>query len=229
MVEKAKPLHADHRQRMRERFEHNGFTGFQDHEILEMLLYYAVPRKDTNPLAHKILNEYKTLANVFDADITSLMRSVNISYNTACLLAMIPQLSARYDQSKAERCKVITGREELGKYCISLFKGKRNEEFALICLDGNRRVQWSGIIIKGTIDRTEAYPRLVVIEALRHNAQNVVLAHNHPDGTLYASEGDRQCTRQLTDLLSGVGVKVLDHMIVSDNRFFSLAESGFHF
>ncbi len=229
MAESNGGVHKDHRSRMRKKFCEHGFEGFADHEILEMLLYYSVPRRNTNPLAHKILDKYKTLANVFDASPEELMREIGVSEVTATLLSMVPKLSKVYETSKWDRTVCLSDVEALGQYAVSMFKDKINEEFALICLDSNRRVHWSGIIVKGTIDRTEAYPRLVVNEALRHNAANVVFAHNHPGGTLAPSVSDKEATDTLVRVLSGIGINVLDHIIVSGNRYFSMQEMGFKF
>ncbi len=222
-------VHKEHRLRMRKKFRKNGFEGFMEHEILEMLLYYSIPRKDTNPLAHRILDKYKTLANVFDASPEELMKEKDIGEVTATLLSMIPKLSKVYETSKWDREDILNDTETLGEYAISLFKDKINEEFALICLDANRCVHWSGIIIKGTIDRTEAYPRVVVSEALKYKATKVVFAHNHPNGTLAPSVADKESTEVLTKVLKGIGIEVLDHIIVSGNRYFSMKEMGFHF
>ena len=220
-------VHKDHRARMRKKFREHGFDGFADHEILEMLLYYSVPRMNTNPLAHRILDKYKTLANVFDTPAEELMKELKISEVSATLLSMIPKLSKVYETSKWERKTCLPDVESLGKYAISLFKDKVNEEFALICMDANRCVHWSGIIIKGTIDRTEAYPRIVVEEALKHKAVNVVFAHNHPSGTLPPSVADKQATEELIKVLKGIEISVLDHIIVSGNGYFSMHEMGF--
>lgn len=220
-------VHKNHRSRMRAKFSKTGFDGFLEHEILEMLLYYSIPRVDTNPLAHKILKKYKTLANVFDATPDELMKETGVSEVTATLLSMVPKLSQVYEKSKWEREESLNGTDELGKYAVSLFKDKLNEEFALICLDANRRVHWSGIIIKGTIDRTEAYPRVVVDEALKHKATKVVFTHNHPNGTLAPSVADKKSTEVLIKVLNSIGIEVLDHIIVSGNRYFSMKEMGF--
>jgi len=222
-------VHSNHRARMRKKFKENGFDGFAEHEILEMLLYYSIPRRNTNPLAHKILDKYKTLANVFDASPEELMKEVEISEVTATLLSMVPKLSKVYETSKWDRKMCLSDTETLGQYAVSLFKDKLNEEFALICLDANRLVHWSGIIIKGTIDRTEAYPRIVVNEALKHNATTVVFAHNHPGGTLAPSVADKEATLELVRILKGIGIDVLDHIIVSGNRYFSMSQMGFIF
>ena len=222
-------VHKNHRIRMRKKFREHGFDGFADHEILEMLLYYCIPRKDTNDLAHNILDKYDTLADLFDASPEELMRETGISEVTATLLSMVPKLSKVYEKSKWDRVKHLKDTEELGQFAVSMFMDKLNEEFALICLDANRRVRWSGIIIKGTIDRTEAYPRVVVSEALKHKATKVVLAHNHPNGTLASSIADKEATEILVRVLKGIGIEVLDHIIVSGTRYFSMKESGFRF
>lgn len=222
-------VHKNHRSRMRKKFRENGFDGFAEHEILEMLLYYSVPRMNTNPLAHRILGKYKTIANVFDASPDELMREVGVSEVTATLLSMVPKLAKVYETSKWERVDCLEDTDALGEYVVPMFKDKLNEELAMICLDANRCVHWSGIIIKGTIDRTEAYPRIIVDEALKHKATRIVLAHNHPSGTLAPSVSDRESTEILAKLLKGIGIELLDHIIVSGTRYFSMREMGFKF
>lgn len=222
-------IHKNHRQRMRKRFIQYGFDGFAEHEILEMLLYYAIPRRDTNPLAHSILNEYKTLANVFEAEAHELAKIPGVSENCAVLISMIPHLSRVYEHSRCSRDILLHNIDSIGQYAVSLLKGKVNEEFALICLDSNRRVHWSGIIAKGTIDRIEAYPRLVVAEIIKHNAKNVIFAHNHPSGSIMPSIADKNVTKHLSELLKGLDVTTIDHIIVSGNQYYSMSEMGFIF
>lgn len=222
-------IHKHHRERMRRRFLAHGFDGFSEHEILELLLYYAIPRRDVNPLAHEILDEYKSLANVFDTDPRELAKFPGLGENSATLLTMVPKLSQVYEQSKFSREDLLHDTESIGKYAISLLKGKVNEEFALICLDSNRRVHWSGVVFKGTIDRVETYPRQIVAEVIRHNAKTVVFAHNHPNGSLMPSLADKSVTKRLTEILSRIDVVTIDHIIVAGNRFYSMAETGFIF
>ena len=229
MSEMEDAIHKNHRERMRKRFSEHGFDGFAEHEVLEMLLYYAIPRRDTNPLAHTILNEYNSIANVFEADVSELAKLPGLSESSATLLSMVPHLCRVYEKSKCDRDNLLHDTESIGQYAVSLLKGKVNEEFALICLDSNRRVHWSGIIAKGTIDRIEAYPRLVVAEVIKHNAKNVVFAHNHPHSTLMPSAADKNTTKKLAEILKGIDVVVADHIIVAGNRFYSMAEMGFIF
>jgi len=229
MQAKDDAIHKDHRARMRKKFAEHGFDGFAEHEILEFLLYYAIPRRDTNPLAHAILNEYKSLANVFEADAKELAKIPGLSENSATLLSMVSHLCRAYEQSKCARGALLNDTDAIGRYAVSLLKGKVLEEFGLICLDSFRRVHWSGIIAKGTLDRIEAYPRMVVSEVIKHHAKNVIFVHNHPNGSLTPSVSDKNTTRQLVEVLKSIDVVTLDHIIVSDNRFFSMKEMGFIF
>ncbi len=220
-------VHKKHRSRMRAKFREHGLDAFNEHEILEILLYYCIPRKDTNELAHEILDKYKTLANVFDATPEELMNETGVSEVTATLLSMIPKLSQAYDNSKWRKHNYLKSTEEYGQYAVSLLKDKQKEEFVLVCLNSNRLVRWSGTILKGTIDSTEAYPREIVNKALSYKATKVILAHNHPGGTLAPSVSDKESTKILIEALGGIGIEVLDHIIVSGNRYFSMKEMGF--
>ena len=222
-------VHKDHRKRMRKRFLEQGFEGFADHEILEVILYYAIPRIDTNPLVHRILDEYKTLSNVFDASVKDLSKIEGLGEAGATLLTMIPSLSRLYESKLCENELLLHNTESIGQYALSLLKGQKNEKFALICVNSNRRVRWGGIILEGTIDQIDAYPRKIVSEVLKHNAKTVIFAHNHPNGSVMPSEADKNATRILVDVLKGIDVVTLDHIIVSQNRYYSMAEMGFIF
>lgn len=226
MAQKKDNLHNGHRKRMRERFLQSGLKGFSDHEILEMLLFYALPRRDTNGLAHEILDEYKTLANVFDADIESLQKMPHVGEHTSIFLTMIPELFWAYEDSRRKKGCLVEDTRALGEYAVSMFRGKRYEEFALICLDSNRRVHWSGTVVPGTIDQVDAYPRLVTEKALQHNAKTVAFAHNHPGGTIRPSAEDRRATQILVEVLNSIDVTVIDHIIVAGDRYYSMSEAG---
>ncbi len=222
-------VHKNHRKRMRKRFLEQGFEGFADHEILEILLYYAIPRINTNPLAHEILKKYKTLYNVFNAPVSELTKFEGLGEAGANFLKMIPAISRLYESTLCENELLLHNTEAIGQYAVSLLKGQKNEKFALICVNSNRRVRWGGIILEGTIDQIEAYPREVAKEVLKHNAKTVIFAHNHTNGSIMPSEADKNATRVLADVLKGIGVVTLDHIIVSQNRYYSMAEMGFIF
>ena len=222
-------VHKDHRKRMRKRFLEQGFEGFADHEILEFLLYYAIPRINTNPLAHEILKKYKTLYNVFNAPIPELIEFEGLGEAGASFLKMIPVISRLYESKLCEKELLLNNTEAIGQYAVSLLGGLEKENFAIICLNSNRRVRWGGVILKGSIDHVDTDPRDVVSGVIDHNAKTVILAHNHPNGSIMPSEADKNATRMIVDALKGIGVVTLDHIIVSQDRYYSMAEMGFIF
>ena len=218
--------HDGHRMRMRKRFLIEGIDSFEPHEILELLLYFAIPRRDINELAHKLIDHFGNIANVLDADVYALQQVEGVGENAAVLLTLIPQLSRVYQTAKWDRNIILGDTETAGEYAKSLFIGKKNEEFAIICLDSQRRVHYSGTVVRGTVNQTEAYPRLIVSEALKHNAQNIILAHNHPSGNPRPSPEDVETTKTLVAALEAIDVYVIDHIIVGGNRFYSMTEMG---
>lgn len=218
--------HDGHRMRMKKRYLNEGLDSFEPHEILELLLYYSIPRRDISDIAHRLIRRFGSVANVFDADAEALTQVEGVSESSAVLLHMIPQLSRIYHLSKWDRKDSLTSVDTVGQYAVSMYIGKKNEEFGIICLDSNRRVHYSGTIIRGTVNQAEAYPRTVVAEVLRHNAVNVILTHNHPGGSIMPSESDKEATRNILNALEAIDVNVLDHIIVSGDRFFSMAAMG---
>jgi len=218
--------HDGHRMRMRNRFLNEGIDSFEPHEILELLLYYAIPRRDINALAHSLIEHFGSLGNVFDADVSSLKEVPGIGENAAILISLIPQLSRVYNLSKWDRQATLASVDAVGQYAVAMYTGKKNEEFGIICLDSNRRVHYSGTVITGTVNQAEAYPRLIVAEVLKHNAVNVVLTHNHPNGSVMPSANDREATKNIVNALEAIDVNVLDHIIVSGERFNSMFALG---
>ncbi len=218
--------HDGHRMRMRNRYLNEGLDSFEPHEVLELLLYYAIPRRDINELAHRLIEHFGSLGNVFDADVSSLKQVDGIGENAAILLSLIPPLSRLYNLSKWDRKTTLASVDAAGQYAVAMYTGKKNEEFGIICLDSNRCVHFSGTIIEGTVNQAEAYPRLVVAEVLKHNAVNVILTHNHPNGSILPSAGDKEATKNILTALDAIGVNVLDHIIVSGERFSSMSALG---
>lgn len=229
-MEKRDNLHAGHRDRMRKRFEDRGFDGFADHEILEFLLFHAIPRKNTNELASLLLQEFNTLANIFEADKESLKKVPGVGEVAASFLTIVPHLARVYERACMEKGIVLRDTTEMGAFAISMMRGRTGkEELGMICLDSNRRVKWHGIIKEGEFDHIPASPRRVLAEVMDHHAKNVIFVHNHPTGSLLPSPSDKEATRRLVDALKAIDVVTIDHIIVSDNRFYSMAESGFTF
>lgn len=217
-------LHAGHRQRVKRRYLSEGLDSFADHEVLEMLLFYAIPMKDTNPLAHKLLNEFGSLANLFEADPKDIERRCGINEHASLLISLISALTRRYLQEKQGNHPLLTGSTQAGEYAASLFVGQTYEAFYLICLNSQNRVNYASLVQKGTINEAPVYPRIIVETALRHQANAVIFAHNHPGGSLQPSIADRKITEQLIRALQPISISVVDHIIVAGEKYYSFAE-----
>lgn len=219
-------LHAGHRQRVKGRYLAEGLDTFEDHQVLELLLFYCIPMKDTNELAHKMISEFGSLAGAFEADPKDICKRCRVSENTAILISLIPSLTRRYFKGKWGDKPVLNSSTKAGEYAVSLFVGRTYEVFYVICLDTQNRVNYAVRVHEGTINETPVYPRIIVETVLRHQANSVILAHNHPGGSLRPSDADLQITKKITAALEAISVHVVDHIIVAGDRYFSFAEKG---
>ena len=221
-AQEKKSIHAGHRQRLRERFRTAGLQSFSDHEILELLLTFAIPQKDVNPLAHELIARFGRLSHVLEADEEELLRVPGVGQNAAVLLNMMPQLMRSYRRSALGERPVIVNFADAKDYCTPLFLGAHQEHVYLICLDQSGRVLHPALLHTGTVDEVMLYPRLAVETALRHHAHAVLLAHNHPGGTAYASQADMETTLRLGAVFSQIGIRLVDHLIVADGHVHSM-------
>ena len=220
-------IHSGHRARMRERYiKDNGLESFAEHEALEMLLYYCIPQKDTNELAHKMINEYGSLANLLDAHPLDIIKRCKVNENISVLISMIPQLAKLYFQSKWEKNVRLVSSYSAGKYLIDLFHGRTTEAFYILCLDAQRRLINAALVSEGTVEETAIYIRNIVQTALIHNSVSVVLSHNHPGGSERASGADVEATRGIIRAFEPLEIDVLDHIIVAGLNYYSFAENG---
>lgn len=228
MAAKEKSIHAGHRRRLRERFRAQGLAGFAEHEVLELLLTYAIAQRDVNPMAHALLEQFGSLGAVLEADVDELMRVEGVGERTATLIALIPELFGCYQRSLMGERPSIFNFEDAAAYCASLFYGAHEERIYLICLDQSGRVIHPALLRRGTLDRVSIYPREVVQLALRHHAYGVLLAHNHPSGIAQASPADERVTRTIGKALALVGVNLVDHLVLCGGEAYSLARSMLH-
>jgi DNA repair protein RadC len=208
------------------RYLAEGLDSFEDHQVLELLLFYCIPMKDTNELAHKMIGEFGSLACIFEADPKDICKRCGVSENTAILLSLIPSLTRRYFKGKWGDKPVLNSSSKAGEYAVSLFVGRTYEVFYVICLDSQNRVNYAVLVHEGTINETPVYPRIIIEAVLRHQANSVILAHNHPGGSLRPSDADLQITKKITAALEAISVHVTDHIIVAGDRYFSFAEKG---
>ncbi len=225
-----KNLHEGHRGRLKNQFLESGLDGFSDHQILELLLFYAIPQKDTNDIAHELIIEFGSLAGVLDASYEDLMSVSGIKHHSASLIKLMPPLFREYQLSKAKK-KAMKDPDDAKDYVLEKFndflKAKltsyTEETFLALCLDNSNKVNNCCIVSKGTETEAVVSPRDVAAVALRNNSTNLIVAHNHPNGVPYPSDQDVNFTRSLENILFPLGINLRDHVIIAEDIAFSMA------
>lgn len=218
-------LHDGHRQRLIQRFLEEDLDNFEPHNVLELLLFYAIPRKDTNELAHVLMDTFGSLKGVFDAPYEELIKVTGIGPNTAALLKLVPSLTRTYYSSDARRIILDTS-EKSGEYFLPYYIGQTEEVVRLACLDAGGKVISNQILHRGSANAAEVNIRKIVNIALRNNAMGVILAHNHPGGLPLPSEEDVATTKSIREALMPMGILLMDHIIVAGQDYVSMARSG---
>ena len=218
-------LHDGHRQRLIQRFLEEDLDNFEPHNVLELLLFYAIPRKDTNELAHVLMDTFGSLKGVFDAPYEELIKVTGIGPNTAALLKLVPSLTRTYYSSDA-RSIILDTSEKSGEYFLPYYIGQTEEVVRLACLDAGGKVISNQILHRGSANAAEVNIRKIVNIALRNNAMGVILAHNHPGGLPLPSEEDVATTKSIRDALMPMGILLMDHIIVAGQDYVSMARSG---
>ena len=218
-------VHDGHREKMRRRFLGAGLDSFAEHEALELLLFYAIPRRDTNALAHQLIDHFGTLDAVLSAPVEELMRMDGIGENAAVLLKLVPKVMQKAKLS-ASKDIIINSTEKAGDYLLERFRGEKNEVIYQLCLDRKGKLLSCRRLNEGGADSTELNIRRLVENALLVSASGVILAHNHPSGIALPSSEDYATTERVQTALSIVGVTLVDHIIVADDDFVSMADSG---
>ena len=218
-------IHDGHREKMRRRFQETGLEGFADHEALELLLYYAIPRRDTNELAHRLLARYGSLSALLQAPIEDLRRVEGVGESAAVLLKLVPAFVYKAQRSAGQET-VLNSTEKAGRYLLSCFAGERNEVIYQLCLDRKGKLLARKRLSEGGSAAAELNIRRLVENALLSSASAVILSHNHPSGIALPSREDYATTQQAQDALRTIGVELLDHIIVAEDDYVSLADSG---
>ena len=220
-------IHSEHRQRVKNRFRNEGLDHFEELHALELLLFYALPRIDTNPIAHDLLNHFGNLRNVLEAPVEQLMAIKGLGEHAAILLSLVRGLSQKYMIS-GDSAAPLNTLEDCGNYLINRFIGQRNEVVMLLCLDAKRAPLCCRIVSQGSVNAAEISTRKVVEAALSVNATSVILAHNHPSGIAVPSMQDIVTTRRMGAALSAVDIVLEDHFVVADRDYVSLRQSNYY-
>ncbi len=215
--------HKGHRDRVKKKFLANGFTdATPDHEMLEMLLFYSVPQKDTNELAHDLLNHFGGFSGVLEARAEELMQVKGISEHSAALIKLLLPLNHRYiDRKRGEKIK-LTSLESFAEYIQELYVGETNEVVRVFMFNNKNELLGKEILSRGDLVSAEINPRKVVEIVLKYDATAMILAHNHPQGFAVASKDDLRATSRIKAILRDVNVHFYDHVIVADNKHLSM-------
>jgi DNA repair protein RadC len=227
MTNTDKPTHAGHRERIRRKFETGGLDSFLEHEILELLLTYSLPRKDTKPLAWALLKKFGSLSAVLDAPADKLEQVAGIGPRTAQLIVLVHALFVKYARENMKKPSSLNSLYEVLTYCKTSLRGKEEEFVELIFLSVRNTVIDTQIIASGLIDRVLISPRKIVECALQAKAASIILVHNHPSGDAQPSKEDIQLTQEIIRAAEFFNIKVYDHIIVGKNSFFSFHENRF--
>jgi DNA repair protein RadC len=222
-----KNIHSGHRERVKESFRKTGFEGFSDINVLEMVLFYSVPRKDTNELAHRLLDEFGSLSGVFDAPYEMLIKVKGISPNTATHIKMMKEVYKRYEKDRYTGKKTILNNSEAsGEYCVSLFHGETEEKLYVILLDSSNAVIKYSLISQGTVNRAEIDVRKIIEQTVTSHAVGAIITHNHPYGVAAPSADDINATQVIANALQSINVRLRDHIIVCGSDYTALALSS---
>ena len=227
-MNKRGPHYLGHRQRLRDRFVKSGFDGFADHEIVELLLTLAIPRADVKQPAKALIARFGNLRGILDAPVEELKAVSGLGTVTPVALKIIRSAATLYLQQSGEGQDSLADPSRLSDFWRMRLGGLQIEVFQVAYLDSGYRLLRDGVetLEEGTIDRAAVYPRRVVESALKRGAAALVLAHNHPNGHVQPSEQDKVLTRAIVLAAETVGVKVVDHLIVSASESFSFRQAG---
>ena len=217
-------MHDGHREKLRHRFAEDGGQ-FTDCELLELLLFYAIPRRDTNDLAHRLLEQYGSLQGVLDAPAADLRQVEGVGESAAVLVKLVPELCRRA-RDGGQRETVLNSTEKAGRYLVERFAGESGETVYQLCLDRKGKLLVCRRIGDGGLSSAGFSVRKLVENAVLTAASGVILSHNHPSGIALPSREDYGATEQAVRALDAVGVPLLDHIIVADGDFVSMADSG---
>ena len=220
-------VHEGHRARLKTKFREHGLESFTDIEALELLLFYAIPRADTNELAHALLKRFHDFRGVMEAELDELKRVPGIGENAATLLRLVTDLNGRYQRALVTRGQQIRNSSDAGAFLLPQFAFCTEERSVLLCMDSGGHVIDCHLLGKGTSSMVALAAREIADSVLRFKAARVILAHNHVSGIALPSAADVEATGKVYRMLKWLGVELTDHIIVSDGDFVSMRDSGY--
>ena len=215
-----------HRKRLKEKYAASGVEALRDYELLELLLSFSIPHRDTKPYAKKLLTVFKNIRRVLEADITTLQTFGELPPQSALHFKAMGDLYRLSLREEFKRGRVISSPKDVSTFLIEQIGGRPREVFTALFLDHRNHLLAFETLQEGTVDHTAVYPREILRRALELNATGLILAHNHPAGSLEPSEGDKQLTRQVQTAARAMGITIHDHLILTTEGEFSFRQAG---
>lgn len=219
-------IHDHHRQNLKAEFLARP-DSFHDHKVLELLLFYANPRSDTNPTAHTLIDRFGSFDGVLDASAEELLKVPGVGMHTVVLLKAVKEASRRYLYGRTQMDGIIGSTKDIYEQLKISFFGARNELIYLLCMDGKGKLLGVRKVGEGNVNASEVTVRSVMENALSLNAAQVVLAHNHPSGLAVPSDEDKITTQYMAKVLGTVNIELVDHVIFADGEMVSMRDSGY--
>ncbi len=223
------PDYLKHRERLKRKFSASGIAALHDYEVLELLLSYAIPRKDVKPPAKLLLKQFGSLKGIMDAEATELEKISGISAHTALLVKLVKDIGSLYLREQLAEKTQISCTAELLNYCRMVLGGLKDERFYVIYLNAQNRVIDMEAIQEGIVNQAVVYPRKVLEKALKRKASAIILVHNHPLGHVKPSDADIRLTKLIQDAAKILDIIVHDHIIIGENTALSFREEGIIF
>lgn len=243
MSEQELPDYLAHRERIKNKYKAKGKVGFVDYEILELLLTYAIPRKDVKPIAKQLIKQFGSLKKVFDEPIENLKEVKGIGDNSAILINLVKDFMSLYLEPEKEHKVILSSpeavssfieaelnlniEENLNSYLRVEFGNQKREFFMILCLNSANQLIHKEVLFSGTLDQAQVYPREIIKIALLKNASAIILVHNHPSGNSKPSRDDIVLTEKIEEISKEFGLRVHDHIVVSQNHVFSIKANRF--
>lgn len=221
-------IHDGHRQRLKDRYRKEGLDNFNEVNALELMLFYCVPRQDTNPIAHRLLEHFGSFSQVLNATPEELEKVPGVGSSTATFLSLYSDVWRYYLVNRSMNEVILPTVEQCGDYIKPNFTGRRNEMVYILCLDAKCKLLCCKQIGEGSVNSAAISTRKIVEVAMGVNATSVVLAHNHPSGLAFPSDADKQTTRRIAHALRAVDIELVDHLVFADEEYVSIAQSGFY-
>lgn len=224
--EMAESVHSGHRKRVRKEFLFMGLNeATPPHKVIEYILFHSIPQKDTNQIAHELINRYGSISAILDAPVESLMQVKGISEVSVSLLKLILPVARIYQSEKSSKDKILNSLDEMAMYIFGKYFGYDKEVFSMLSLNAAGKVLGFDVLSSGNVSEVSVSVRDVVETALKRKAVSVVIAHNHPGGVALPSGEDIKMTEMIFNTLRHINVFLLDHVIVANDDYVSLVQS----